>query len=217
MDSKIVVERLNDRAYEIIKEKILTKEFPAGTRLVDTQLAAEFGISRTPIRDAIRKLTEEGLVVAGAAKGYFVFGATERDIEEIFELRLMMDRMVVEKLITKVAPADPDGYRNRLDQIRLATFEGPSDSFADRDEHFHDMLVDMADNSRLSKLYNENRSQTRMFRHLTATKENRTQIVTRMHSEILDALYQEDLIRALDAVTDHIEWSIRCTLEDLHL
>ena len=85
------IDTLNQQAYDILKEKILNKELLPGTRLVDSQLAEDFGISRTPLRDAIRKLAEEGFVVSSPTKkGYYVYQPSAKDINEIFELRQIL-------------------------------------------------------------------------------------------------------------------------------
>ena len=80
MTQKLVVNNLTQQAYDLLRTKIITKEILPGTRLVDSTLAQQYGISRTPMRDAIRKLAEEGLVTPSSTKGYFVYKPTLKDI-----------------------------------------------------------------------------------------------------------------------------------------
>ena len=107
MTQKLVVNNLTQQAYDLLRTKIITKEILPGTRLVDSTLAQQYGISRTPMRDAIRKLAEEGLVTPSSTKGYFVYKPTLKDIEEIFEIREMIDISVTTKVITKILPQNP--------------------------------------------------------------------------------------------------------------
>lgn len=106
------VDMLNQQAYDILKEKIIKKELLPGTRLVDSQLAEDFGISRTPLRDAIRKLAEEGFVVNHPMKkGYYVYQPSAKDINEIFEMRLILDLAAATKLIREILPREPQRLR----------------------------------------------------------------------------------------------------------
>ena len=83
------MDNLNKKAYDAIKMDIVERRLIAGTRLVDSKLAEQYGISRTPIRDALMRLTEEGLV-ENTGKGYYVYMPSADDIRELFELRQAM-------------------------------------------------------------------------------------------------------------------------------
>ena len=92
MDSVILESvNLNDLAYEEIKKRIISREFAPGQRLVDSQLATIFQISRTPIRDAMRRLTKEGLLTNTSSRGFYVFAPTLKDIDEIFSISGMIE------------------------------------------------------------------------------------------------------------------------------
>ena len=83
---KLSIENLNTKAYEEIKSLIISKKLEPGARLVDSQLAEQYGISRTPIRDAIRKLTEDGLVVKSKTKGYNAVSYTHLTLPTIYSV-----------------------------------------------------------------------------------------------------------------------------------
>ena len=90
-------QNLNELAYNEIMKRIISREYTPGQRLVDSQLAEDFGISRTPIRDAMRKLTEDGLLINTSARGFYVFRPTAKDVEEIFELSEMIEYTAAKK------------------------------------------------------------------------------------------------------------------------
>ncbi|HZK53867.1 MAG TPA: GntR family transcriptional regulator [Desulfosporosinus sp.] len=214
---KLSIENLNAKAYEEIKSLIISKKLEPGARLVDSQLAEQYGISRTPIRDAIRKLTEDGLVVKSKTKGYNVFQATRQDIIEIFELRLMMDKEIITKLITEMVPDNIDYYIPKLKEIDDYLNES-NDSidpdFIKIDENFHDSLIAFSNNSRLISFYKENRDQTKAFRRVTFTSEERKKSVLESHKKILNGIINLDLNGAIGAVTEHIIISRRNALVD---
>lgn len=218
MEIKLKVESLTDQAYDVLKEKIISKEFPPGMRLVDSQIAKEYGISRTPLRDAIRRLYEEGLVTSNGGRGYCVFQPTRKDIEEIFEIRLMIDRLVVTKLIEKVLPNNDeamDAIRRMYKEMESQSASGSSgENFVKSDEDFHDALISMIDNGRLSDYYAEIRSQTRAFRQRTSANAVRISKMNAFHERICRGLLALDLEESLAAVTDHIVSSIDYTLSD---
>lgn len=199
------VDTLNNQAYDILKEKILKKELAPGTRLVDSQLAEEFGISRTPLRDAIRKLEEEGLVVSTAGKkGYYVYQPSAKDINEIFELRLMLDIEAVTKVIKEVLPQNPESLELVKDVYYAEITPG---QFVSRDEDFHDTLIRLCGNSRLIAIYTDLRNQTRAFRSATSRDQNRIEKAHSFHERIFNGICNRDLEAALKAVRLHVEYS----------
>lgn len=215
---KLQVESLTDKVYNILKQKIIDKELPPGTRLVDSQLAEEYGISRTPMRDAIRKLAEDGLVTSYSNRGYCVFKPTQKDIEEIFEIRLMVDEMAVRKLVNEILPQNPEAvatFRQFYEDLHAPKeTEFENDSFIQADEDFHDRMILLTGNTRLFAIYSENRSQTRMFRRITSNDKSRMAKANRHHEKICEGLLNLNLEQALTAVDEHIRLSMQDALTD---
>lgn len=218
MKMTLEVNSLANQAYEIIKSKILNGEIPQGSRLVDSQLAERFGISRTPMRDAIRKLHEEGLVVNSGARGYFVFKPTVKDITEIFEIRLLIDIAAATKLIENVLPNDPEARKVFEEYYVFFEDENNSehykDNFVKSDEDFHGNMIRMMNNDRLYSMYCEIRNQTRVFRQITSGDDDRRSTAFRTHGKICKALLDLDLRSAVDLITKHIEYSKNSALCD---
>lgn len=201
------VDNLNQQAYEILRRKIISKEILPGTRLVDSQLAEEFGISRTPLRDAIRKLTEEGMVMnVPGKKGYFVYKPSAQDINEIFEVRLFLDLAAATKLITEVFPEHPEALE-KLRDFYLCEQENDVESFIKRDEDFHDIIIQLCDNSRLSAIYADLRVQTRAFRSVTSRNSKRIDKARNFHEKIYRGFMEMDLDGTLSAIRHHVEYS----------
>lgn len=207
---QLMVENLNKKAYDAIKLDILERRLPAGTRLVDSKLAEQYGISRTPIRDALMKLAEEGLV-AKATKGYSVFMPSADDIRELFELRLMIDLYTAKTIIEDILPKKPDA-QNIIDEVYS---RNPSeDTFVKGDEEFHDTLVAITGNTRLINFYSSIRNQMRAFRSVTARNYERMNQANNYHGKIYQAIRSRDLVAAEVAIRVHTQLSMEDALRD---
>lgn len=204
---KLKVENLNQQAYEALKDKILHKEFRPGDRLVDSQLAEEFGISRTPLRDAIRKLAEEGLVVNPSGKGYYVYQPSTNDINEIFEMRLILDKAAITKLITEIFPNNPSALEELKERFNAARDPNRSSAFIANDENFHDTIIRLTGNSRMQAIYSDLKDQTRIFRRVTSHNVDQMDKAHDYHSKIFYGLINLDLDTAIAAAEKHVEYS----------
>ncbi|MEA4894987.1 MAG: GntR family transcriptional regulator [Oscillospiraceae bacterium] len=216
MEIQLQVDSLTDQAYDILKEKIISKQFPPGKRLVDSQLAKEFGISRTPLRDAIRKLYDDGLVTSYSGRGYCVFQPSIDDIREIFEIRLIIDVAAARKLITEILPSNKETYAVIEDFYNEFSKEVDREGFIKADEDFHDKLVLMMGNARLYEFYTEIRNQTRTFRRRTSSDKARISKAYSHHERICRGLLDLDLEATIEAMTDHINLSMNDALKDLN-
>ena len=207
------MDNLNKKAYDAIKMDILERRVSAGTRLVDSKLAEKYGISRTPIRDALMRLTEEGLV-ENTGKGYYVYMPSADDIRELFELRLMMDLYSARVIIEQRLLLNPDN-RRRID-LSCDCPDGKiqDNSFVAADERFHGEMMALTGNSRLMNYYNSIRNQMRAFRSVTARSEERMNQAKNDHMLIYQAIVLGDLAAAEEAIRKHTRQSMADALRD---
>ena len=209
---KLVSTNLNDQAYQALKDSILRKELAPGERLIDTQLAEHFGISRTPIRDAIRKLSEEGLVVSSEKKGFFVFRPSAQDIAEIFELRQIFDLAAARKLILEILPNDPAAVAQIRESFESISTRDPS--FVKDDESFHETLIRLTGNGKMLTLYGDLETQTRAFRRITSNDPERMRRAKDYHRKIYEGLMHLDLAATEEAIRLHVSYSREDALKD---
>ena len=214
---KLTVDNLNKQAYDALKQSLLEKKYPAGMRLVDSKLAEDFAISRTPIRDALMKLSEEGLVYSNG-RGFRVYSPTADDIREIFELRLMFDLYAARKVIEEILPKDADAEK-RIDCAYLseanADDQEADDDFIKSDEDFHACIVALLGNERLSDSYCDIRNQMRAFRSITAHSADRRRKAHRYHERIYQALKHRDVQAVEEAIRLHTSLSMEDALHDI--
>ncbi|MDJ0956675.1 MAG: GntR family transcriptional regulator [Arenicellales bacterium] len=142
-----------DEAYEILKRRILDNEWPAGHLALEQELAAELGMSRTPIREALIRLEKEGLVEVRPRHGMRVLGISAEDMEEIYEILTCLESMAAELVakrgLTDQQRAELNAAVNDMD---TALAQDNLETWAKADERFHKLLVDYCGNRRLKSL-----------------------------------------------------------------
>ncbi len=214
----VTVQRLTDAAYRTLKEQILAQAFEPGQRLNVDELAGRMGMSRTPVKDALNALANEGLVEILPRKGTFVAELSPDTIAEVFELRRALELLAAELLVDRVSDADIARLRDRL-----VALDAPPTGGADTDEHlqrnlaFHRLFVELAGNRTLMEMYEELNAHIQIAR-VHARWQNwqqRRQQEREEHYAILRALEVRDWPRLAAAVNAHIRRSKQSLIEDL--
>jgi DNA-binding GntR family transcriptional regulator len=196
---------LKQRAYSLLKERIITWQLRPGQFLSEKGLGVEFGMSRTPIREALALLTQESLVRVEPRRGAFVAELSIHDILEIFELREAIETWVVRK----VAGRSADG---RLAEFERAFREGHAYEEPDHrhavallDQEFHNYLVELAENRRCSALYRNLQDQNQRVRFLSSLRPERLQASRAEHLRICTTLMDGNVEEAARCMLQHIQ------------
>ena len=195
---------LRDVVFNTLRRAILRGELKPGERLMEIQLANKLGVSRTPIREAIRKLELEGLVLMIPRKGAEVAEITEKNLRDVLEVRgaleelavqLACERMDKEKL--KELHAAADHFREILDSDDIT-------AIGEADEAFHDVIFAATDNTRLVQLLNNLREQMYRYRiEYLKKKECHPQLLEE-HAAIMKAIEEHDKEKATQITIRHI-------------
>ncbi|MBQ9941536.1 MAG: GntR family transcriptional regulator [Christensenellaceae bacterium] len=195
---------LNQQVYNLLKEEILRQHIAPGERLVDSQLAEQLGVSRTPVRDAIFMLAREGLVENKGKRGFYVLEADAKDIDELYGFRAVIETYAAAEIISRMSEGEDLGPWLRSVRDESARLLAEGDSIA-ADECFHDALVSILDNRRVSRAYEEMKNQTRVFRKIKSESDEWVQNGNWYHEQILEALMLQNGPRADRLIRDHIE------------
>ncbi|MGN0329223.1 MAG: GntR family transcriptional regulator [Lachnospira sp.] len=195
---------LRDVVFNTLRQAILRGEMEPGERLMEIQLASKLGVSRTPIREAIRKLELEGLVVMIPRKGAEVAHITEKDMKDVLEVRSTLEELAV-------ALACKNVTKERIDDLKTANrvFEASIVSkdvvdIVDADVSFHDIIYSMTNNQRLIQIINNLREQMYRYR-LEYVKDARTHsILISEHNDIIRQLADCNVDEAKIVVRQHI-------------
>ncbi|MBQ4283996.1 MAG: GntR family transcriptional regulator [Lachnospira sp.] len=195
---------LRDVVFNTLRQAILHGEMEPGERLMEIQLAQKLGVSRTPIREAIRKLELEGLVVMIPRKGAEVAHITEKDMRDVLEVRCTLEELAMElacKNVTSEQLADLKAA-NRVFEAAIVSKDIVS--IVEADVHFHDVIYAMTNNARLIQIINKLREQMYRYR-LEYIKDARTHsILISEHNEIIEQLEKQNVGDAKSVMRQHI-------------
>lgn len=136
------------QAYVFVKEAILTLGYKPGEYISDKQIAEELKISRTPVREAFRRLENEGFLVNEARRGWRVYTLSLQDIHEIFDLKVEIEGMLARKAAACTDEGLRTGLRGAMQEMKQAAAAGDTDAWFQADRKLHDILYQMAGNER---------------------------------------------------------------------
>ncbi|MBR3379668.1 MAG: GntR family transcriptional regulator, partial [Bacillus sp. (in: Bacteria)] len=138
--------------YEQLKQMIFDGQFQPGERINETQLAKQFGVSRSPVREAMRLLEKDELLIADHRSGYSVYTLTERDVEELYQVRMALETLAVKLACKEATDREIDDIEQVLTKADEAIKQQlPSQDIVQLHEAFHQTIIQASHNHRLSK------------------------------------------------------------------
>ena len=155
---------LRDVVFNTLRKAILRGELKPGERLMEIQLANKLGVSRTPIREAIRKLELEGLVLMIPRKGAEVAQITEKNMQDVLEVRKALEELSVQLACERITPEQVEEMKMAAEDFRKDLKSGDVTKIAEADVKFHDIIFAATNNQRLITLLNNLREQMYRFR-----------------------------------------------------
>jgi DNA-binding GntR family transcriptional regulator len=188
---------LRDVVFNTLREAILRGDLVPGERLMELQLASKLGVSRTPIREAIRMLEQEGLAITIPRKGAIVAGMTEKEMEDVLEIREALEELSVQVACDKITEDEITQLRKNMKNFQHSLETGDLKKMAQADMEFHDVIYQATDNQKLINMLNNLREQ--MYRYRVEYLKNPDN-----HQKLLDeheAIYQGIVARDKAAVT----------------
>jgi DNA-binding GntR family transcriptional regulator len=206
------VKPLGEVAYEALRDAIKSSLFLPGERLMETELADEMGISRTPVREAMRRLETDGYVVIIPRKGSYVASISVKDIMDVFEIRTALEMMAARKAAER---ATEDEIKMLREMVRDVSPWETEDvlTTVDADIHFHSLLYKASRNDRLVSLMGDLREQINRFRSTTLAAPHRAQYALDEHRAIVGAIAGRDPDGASDAARNHVEKALKAMRE----
>jgi DNA-binding GntR family transcriptional regulator len=197
---------LRDHIGQRIKSAILGGVFRPGERLVETTIAEQLDVSRAPVREALSALEQEGIVAHIPRRGYFVVEFTDKDIEEVYDLRLLLEVEALRRAIDRASQEELAELQGLVDDLsRAAMNKDDPETIVALDMAFHEGIFRLADHSRLGSAWNNLRLQTQVLIGMTSrTHYDHPDQPRVWHQRILDAMKDKDLERAIETLKDHI-------------
>ncbi len=196
---------LRDVVFNTLRQAILKGELEPGERLMEIQLAERLGVSRTPIREAIRKLELEGLVLMIPRKGAEVAKISARSLRDVLEVRRALEELAIELACQRMSEEDIDNLQKAQDDFKAAISEGDAMKIAETDEHYHDVIYEGTQNGKLIQMLNNLREQMYRYRLEYIKDEDKRKILILEHERILKAVRERKVADAKEAMREHID------------
>ena len=195
---------LRDVVFNTLREAILKGELQPGERLMELQLASKLGVSRTPIREAIRMLEQEGLAVTMPRKGAEVARMTLKDMEDVLEVRDALDELAAQIACERMTAEQMQILKETKKEFEEILESGDVKKIADVDVRFHDIIYEATDNARLVSLLGNMREQ--LFRYRVECLKNPENYPALMaeHNAIVAALEARDKVKVTEAMHEHV-------------
>jgi GntR family transcriptional regulator, gluconate operon transcriptional repressor len=201
-----------------LREAILAGRLASGARISDVRVAEEMGISRAPVREALRQLAARGLVEEEPRRGAFVTRLTPARVSEIYDCRRALEGLAARRLAAGDAREDAvSTLRSLVAEMEAAAKAGDPLAMADVDHRFHVTLCELTANGWLVRLYEQLADQSRMLQALDSVahaQSDRRDLVMR-HEPIVDAIASADPDTAEDAIVAHIDLAERLFLQEV--
>ena len=195
---------LRDVVFNTLRQGILTGILAPGERLLEIHLAERLGVSRTPIREAIRMLELEGLVTMAPRRGAEVARISKDDIRDVLEVRLVLDSLATKLACERITPEQIEELRSAAEGFAQATRTGDVTQIAQADVRFHDVILAASHNKRLVQMVNNLAERIYRYR-LEYIKDtaNHPRLIEE-HARIMDCVINKDVDSACIAAEIHI-------------
>lgn len=201
MDSRPI----REIAYEVLKHAIITGDIPAGERIVETDYAERLHISRTPLREALRKLERDGLVEYVLRRGVIVRAFTIEDVEQIYTIRNSLEMLTLPAIMENATSEDVESLRERLHEMDAAMDN--IETLSPIARAFHAQFTQISGLNRILRVIESQDEFITRFSAMAISQENRREAAHKEHYRMVKYLEQKDLGKLQSLVQKHIDRS----------
>jgi DNA-binding GntR family transcriptional regulator len=193
------------RVYLRLRRRIVEMDMLPGTRVVERDIAEEFGTSRTPVHEAVQRLADEGLIEIMPRSGTFVARIPLDALEEANLVRQALETAIIEKAAQRVTPEDVARLRGILAEQEAAITANDFATFHRTDERFHALLAELSGYPGVWPIIQQAKTQMDRYRQLTLPLEGRMAGVLEEHRAVVAAIAARDPAQAVAAMRDHLD------------
>jgi DNA-binding GntR family transcriptional regulator len=204
MNTKLINRPLSEDVAERLREQIFSHELAPGSWLDEQSLALAFGISRTPMREAIKVLATEGLVTTKMNKGAYVTQVDQDDLEQIFAVLSLLEGQAAKETATKATETQLTQLDDLHHRLEKAAADRDLEQFFDINVRFHEMIQEIAGNPWMNGVIDDLRKVLKLHRRDSLSRSGRLLSSLVEHREILQAILKKDPIAAEEAMRQHL-------------
>jgi len=195
---------LRDVVFDYMKDAIITGKLKPGERLMEVQLAEKLGVSRTPVREAIRKLELEGLVVMVPRKGAYVADLDAKDLLNVLEVRSSLEGLAASLAAERITEEEIDKLKRIVEEFQKKIEEGDNEGLIKLDKEFHDLIFAASRNDKLIQVMNNLQEHVHRFRVRYINEEKKAKKIYQEHKKITEAIEARDTDAARRWAEKHI-------------
>ncbi|MEO6063421.1 MAG: GntR family transcriptional regulator [Thermoflexales bacterium] len=214
------ISTLQQQAYTYVKDRIMSLAYKPGQVVTDADVAAEIGISRTPVREAFQRLENEGLLVNEARRGWRVYRLSLSDIHEIFEIKVSVEGAIARKAAACQNHELRRALKGAIKTMRVAADAADPDAWLKSDFQLHDVLFEMASNERARRIIANLNDQWHRVRQGYVAMQMRIQLSTQEHETFVASILSGDGDAAETQFRQHLQnvrWAVVNLLETVVL
>lgn len=207
---KLVIEQpspIRKQVYEHLRDQILENTIEPGNRLVEAQIAKSFGISRTPVREALHLLEKDGFIESIPRVGYRIKKLIMDELEEIFEIRKINEELACRWAIKKITPASIKALEYNIKKTEQVLKKKQPEEFLELDQEFHETLVLASGSQHLTDLCQQLRRLMLRYRMDSIKKLDTVEEALKGHTAILKALKIKNESALMEALETHLNYS----------
>jgi DNA-binding GntR family transcriptional regulator len=195
---------LRNKVYMTIKKRILNGEYPPEFSLIELKLSEEFGVSRTPVREALRQLELDGLVHLVPNKGVYVSEITSKDISDVYEMRMLIEGLGSKWAALNATEAELEKMKEILDLCEFYTMKGEYLKVLELDGKFHDIIFKASKSKPLNLILKQLHEYIQRARKASLSSPGRAEAAFQEHKAIYDAIKNRDGESAETLTREHI-------------
>lgn len=208
---------LRDLVYNNVRTAILSGSFEPGKRLMEVELAEMLGVSRTPVREALRKLEMEGFIDILPRKGAVVKVISVKDIQDLLEIRASLDELATRIACQKMTASNKKELKEVGDEFNKAVSNNDINAVVQNDIKFHDIIFASTQNEKLIQIINNLKEQIYRYRVLYIRDKSYLRNIVKEHDEIIFSIIEGDTKRAGEAAVIHIQNQESALIKALNL
>lgn len=208
---------LADKVFRQLEEEILNGALKAGEQLTEVRISQRLGVSRTPVREAIHRLEQDGLVRLIPNKGATVVGVSEQDLRDIYDIRMQLEGLASKWAAQRVTEEECRALQDLLELQEFYTSKDDFEQLRNLDSRFHEMIYQLSGSRTLRQTLSSLHHLVQRYRKMSFATAGRSQKVLGEHQKIVDAIRSHDPEAAEKATFEHIENSATNMLRNLGL
>lgn len=203
-DKELLSGSLRGQVFSRIQNDILNGVYEPGESLTEIRLSKELGVSRTPVREALRQLELEGLVQSVPNKGVTVKGVSAQDIQDIYTIRMLIEGLAARWAAEKITPREMEELREAVDLEEFYTTKNDNSRLLQLDTRFHDIVFKASKSKPLMHTLSTFHHYVQKARKVSMSNPERAAEVLKEHKAILQAIVDRDADRAEKLTTEHV-------------